>query len=43
MLKKIMIIGIGFIGIELACELKTQNKDVTVIGGRHILVRYGGF
>lgn len=34
---KIVVIGTGFIGVELAEQLKSLNKDVTIIGGRHIL------
>ncbi|MBN2722328.1 MAG: FAD-dependent oxidoreductase [Campylobacterales bacterium] len=35
--KKIIIIGTGFIGVELACELASNDKDVTIVGGGHIL------
>jgi len=35
--KRIIVIGTGFIGVELACELTTVNKDVTIVGGSHIL------
>ncbi len=35
--KKIIIIGTGFIGVEIATELADIGKDVTIIGGRHIL------
>jgi pyruvate/2-oxoglutarate dehydrogenase complex dihydrolipoamide dehydrogenase (E3) component len=34
---KIAIIGTGFIGVELAYELSTKNKEVTIIGGGHVL------
>ncbi len=36
--KKIVVVGTGFIGIEMAMELSSSDKDVTVIGGsKHIL------
>ncbi len=35
--KKIIVVGTGFIGVELACELSTTGKDVTIIGGGHVL------
>jgi NADPH-dependent 2,4-dienoyl-CoA reductase/sulfur reductase-like enzyme len=35
--QKVIIIGTGFIGVEIACELSTINKDVTIIGGGHVL------
>lgn len=35
--KKIVIIGTGFIGVELAEQIKEEGKEVTIIGGRHIL------
>lgn len=35
--KKIIVVGTGFIGVEIACELSTVGKDVTIIGGGHIL------
>ena len=35
--KNIIIIGTGFIGVEMATELKSVNKNVTIIGGRRIL------
>ncbi|MEA2050925.1 MAG: FAD-dependent oxidoreductase [Campylobacterota bacterium] len=34
---KIVIIGTGFIGVEFASELADINKDITIVGGRHIL------
>lgn len=34
---KIVVIGTGFIGVEIAEQLKSLDKNVTVIGGRHIL------
>jgi len=36
-LKKIVVVGTGFIGVELAEQIKSSGKDVTVIGGGHIL------
>lgn len=35
--KKVIIIGTGFIGVEIAAELADIGKEVTIIGGRHIL------
>ena len=36
--KRIVVVGTGFIGIEMAMEFAESGKDVTVIGGsRHIL------
>lgn len=35
--QKVIIIGTGFIGVEMATELRSIGKDVTIIGGRHIL------
>ncbi|BAF71812.1 FAD-dependent oxidoreductase [Sulfurovum sp. NBC37-1] len=36
--KNIVVVGTGFIGIEMAMELKESGKNVTVIGGsKHIL------
>jgi len=36
--KKIVVVGTGFIGIEMAMEFAESGKEVTVIGGsRHIL------
>ncbi|MEA3513727.1 MAG: FAD-dependent oxidoreductase [Campylobacterota bacterium] len=35
--QKIIVVGTGFIGVEIACELASNEKDVTVIGGGHIL------
>lgn len=35
--QKVVIIGTGFIGVELAEQLQDKNKDVTIVGGRHIL------
>ncbi len=33
----IIIVGTGFIGVEMATELRSIGKKVTIIGGRHIL------
>jgi len=35
--QKVVIIGTGFIGVELAEQLQSVGKEVTIIGGRHIL------
>lgn len=35
--KRVVVVGTGFIGVEMAYELSTTGKDVTLIGGRHIL------
>jgi len=36
--KKVIIVGTGFIGIEMAMEFASADKEVTVIGGsKHIL------
>lgn len=36
--ENIVVVGTGFIGIEMAMELRTSGKNVTVIGGsKHIL------
>ena len=38
--ENIVVVGSGFIGIEIAVEFATKNKNVTVIGGsKHILKR----
>lgn len=34
---KIIVVGAGFIGVEMALELRSAGKEVTIIGGRHIL------
>jgi len=34
---KIIVVGTGFIGVEMALELRSVGKEVTIIGGRHIL------
>lgn len=35
--QKIVVVGTGFIGVELATELASDGKDVTIVGGSHIL------
>jgi NADH oxidase (H2O2-forming) len=35
--KRVIVIGTGFIGVELAEQLCDKDKEVTIIGGRHIL------
>jgi len=35
--EKVIVIGDGFIGVEMAMELQSGGKDVTIVGGRHIL------
>ncbi|MCX6074297.1 MAG: FAD-dependent oxidoreductase [Campylobacterales bacterium] len=35
--QKVIIVGTGFIGVEMAMELRSVGKEVTIIGGRHIL------
>jgi len=35
--KNIIVIGTGFIGVEMATELRSVGKNVTIVGGRHIL------
>jgi pyruvate/2-oxoglutarate dehydrogenase complex dihydrolipoamide dehydrogenase (E3) component len=35
--QRIIIIGTGFIGVEMATELRSIGKEVTVVGGRHVL------
>jgi len=35
--KKILVIGTGFIGVEIATELASLDKEVTIVGGGHIL------
>ncbi|MEA3492724.1 MAG: FAD-dependent oxidoreductase [Campylobacterota bacterium] len=34
---RVVVIGTGFIGVELAEQLKSSGKDVTIVGGGHIL------
>jgi len=35
--EKVIIIGDGFIGVEMATELSKGGKDVTIVGGSHVL------
>lgn len=35
--KKVIVVGTGFIGVEMATELANDGKDVTIIGGHYIL------
>jgi pyruvate/2-oxoglutarate dehydrogenase complex dihydrolipoamide dehydrogenase (E3) component len=35
--RHVIIVGTGFIGVEMATELRSVGKEVTIIGGRHIL------
>ncbi|MEA3289319.1 MAG: FAD-dependent oxidoreductase [Campylobacterota bacterium] len=35
--QKVVVIGTGFIGVELAEQLQSSGKEVTIVGGRHIL------
>ena len=35
--QRIIVVGTGFIGVEMALELRSIGKEVTIIGGRHIL------
>ncbi len=35
--EKVIVIGDGFIGVEMATELASGGKDVTIVGGRHVL------
>ena len=35
--RSVIIVGTGFIGVEIATELSGVGKTVTVVGGRHIL------
>jgi len=35
--QKVIVVGTGFIGVEMAMELCSVGKEVTIIGGRHIL------
>lgn len=35
--KSVIVVGTGFIGVEMAEQLKSDAKEVTLIGGRHIL------
>ncbi|MEA1954626.1 MAG: FAD-dependent oxidoreductase [Campylobacterota bacterium] len=33
----VIVVGTGFIGVEMACELRSVGKNVTIVGGGHIL------
>jgi len=35
--QKVIVVGSGFIAAELATEIASINKDVTIVGGSHIL------
>lgn len=35
--RRVIVVGTGFIGVELAEQLRSDAKDVTLIGGGHIL------
>ncbi len=35
--KRVIVVGTGFIGVEIALELNSDDKEVTIIGGGHIL------
>ena len=35
--QKVIVVGTGFIGVEMAAELVQDGKDVTIIGGHYIL------
>jgi NADH oxidase (H2O2-forming) len=35
--QRIVVVGSGFIGVEMAIELRSVGKEVIIIGGRHIL------
>ena len=35
--QRVIVVGTGFIGVEMAIELRSVGKEVTIIGGRHIL------
>lgn len=35
--QRVIVVGTGFIGVEMALELRSVGKEVTIIGGRHIL------
>ena len=34
---RVIVVGTGFIGVEIAAELRTVDKEVTLVGGRHVL------
>ena len=35
--RRVIVVGTGFIGVEMAEQLRSDGKEVTLIGGRHIL------
>ena len=35
--KHVIVVGSGFIGVEIAEQLRSVEKEVTLVGGRHIL------
>jgi pyruvate/2-oxoglutarate dehydrogenase complex dihydrolipoamide dehydrogenase (E3) component len=35
--QKIVVVGSGFIGVEMATELCSLGKDVSIVGGSHVL------
>lgn len=35
--KRVIVVGTGFIGVEIAEQLCSAGKEVTLIGGRHLL------
>lgn len=35
--QSVIVVGTGFIGVEIAAELRSIGKEVTLVGGRHIL------
>jgi NADH oxidase (H2O2-forming) len=35
--KHVIVVGSGFIGVEIAEQLRSVDKEVTLVGGRHIL------
>lgn len=35
--RRVIVVGTGFIGVEMATELRSDGKEVTIVGGRHIL------
>ncbi|MBN2894868.1 MAG: FAD-dependent oxidoreductase [Campylobacterales bacterium] len=34
---RVIVVGTGFIGVEIAEQLRSAHKEVTLIGGRHLL------
>ncbi len=36
--KKVVVVGTGFIGIEMAMELNSTNRDVTVVGSKEYIL-----